>query len=61
MNRATSTFIRGIATGMAVGTAVGMVGDPFRSGKKRMDGKKKAAKALKAVGELVENVQFMMK
>lgn len=46
---------------MAVGTAVGMVGDPFRSGKKRMDGKKKAAKALKAVGELVENVQFMMK
>jgi hypothetical protein len=26
-----------------------------------MDGKKKAAKALKAVGELVENVQYMMK
>jgi gas vesicle protein len=61
MNRATGTFIKGIATGMAVGTAMGMLGDPLRSGKQRMDGKKKAAKALKAVGELVENVQYMMK
>jgi gas vesicle protein len=53
--------MKGIATGMAVGAAVGMIGDPFRSAKKGMDGKKMAAKAMKAVGEVMENVQYMMK
>ena len=60
MNRMAGTFVKGIATGMAVGTAVGMIGNPFRASK-RTHVKKNAAKALRAVGELVQNAQYMMK
>lgn len=53
-----------MATGIAVGTAVGgvfnMVGHPASS-RSRNHMKKNATKALHAVGDLIQNVQYMMK
>ena len=49
-------FISGIAIGMAAGAAVGMMVKP----KKKHCGKKTAAKALKAAGELVDNISGYM-
>lgn len=64
MNRFSGTFIKGVATGIAVGTAVGgvvnMVGHPM-STRNRSHMKKNAVKALHAVGDLIQNVQYMMK
>lgn len=60
MHKATGTFVKGIATGMAVGAAVGMVGNPFAS-RKRQKMHKNATKALHAVGEIIQNAQYMMK
>lgn len=60
MNKAIGTFAKGIATGMAVGAAVGMIGNPI-SARKRTKVKKNATKALRAVGELIQNAQYMMK
>lgn len=60
MNRTAGTFVKGIATGMAVGTAVGMITDPFRANKHK-NMRKNTAKALRAVGELVQNAQYFMK
>jgi gas vesicle protein len=60
MNKVMGTFVKGVATGMAVGTAVSMIGNPFHS-RKHTHMKKNASKALRAVGELVQNAQYMMK
>lgn len=60
MNKTAGIFVKGIAAGMAVGTAVGMIGDPFRSNKSSHM-KKNATKALRAVGEIVQNAQYFMK
>lgn len=60
MNKWMGTFTKGIATGMAIGTAVGMVGNPMGA-RRRMKAKKNAQKAMRAVGELVQNAQYMFK
>jgi hypothetical protein len=60
MNRAIGTFTKGIATGMAVGTAVGMIARPMDI-RKRARMKKNATKALHAVGEIISNAQNMMR
>jgi hypothetical protein len=60
MNRTAGVFVKGIATGMAVGTAVGMIGNPFKASK-RSHMKKNATKAIRAVGELMQNAQYLMK
>jgi hypothetical protein len=60
MNKAIGTFTKGIATGMAVGTAVGMIARPMDI-RKRARMKKNASKALHAVGEIISNAQSMMR
>ena len=60
MRKMAGTFVKGIATGMAVGTAVGMMVKPFKANK-RTNMRKNASKALRAVGEIVQNAQYMMK
>lgn len=60
MHKVAGTFVKGIATGMAVGAAVSMVGNPFAS-RKRQKMRKNATKALHAVGEIIQNAQYMMK
>ena len=60
MNRAIGTFTKGIATGMAVGAAVSMIARPMDI-RKRARMKKNASRALRAVGEIVQNAQSMMK
>lgn len=61
MMRSVGSFSKGIATGIVVGTAVGMIGKPMMNPRRRTHAKKNASKALRAVGELVQNVQYMMK
>ncbi len=60
MNKAIGTFTKGIATGMAVGTAVGMIARPMDI-RKRARMKRNATRALHAVGEIINNAQSMMK
>jgi hypothetical protein len=60
MNRGMNGFAKGIGTGMAVGMAAGIAGTMMYSGNKKMI-KKKAAKAVKAIGGIVDDVQSMMK
>ena len=60
MAKTFSTFTKGIATGMAIGTAVGMIGNPLNL-RKRNRMKKNATRALRAVGEIIQNAPYMMK
>lgn len=60
VNRSTMKFVKGMGAGMAAGMIAGAVGSSLvRSNKKSL--KKKASKAMKAVGDVVDNVQYMMK
>lgn len=56
MNKGLAAFTKGIATGMAVGTAVGMIARPMDI-RRRAKMKKNAAKAVRAIGEVMSNVQ----
>ncbi len=60
MNRGAMSFVKGVAAGMAVGAAVSMIGNPFEN-RKRTVLKKNAGKALKAIGGLMNNAQYLMK
>lgn len=60
MNKMVGSFTKGIATGMAIGAAVSMIGNPMNA-RKRIRAKKNAQKAVRAVGELVQNAQYMFK
>jgi uncharacterized protein YoaH (UPF0181 family) len=60
MNKMVSSFTKGIATGIAVGTAVGMVANPLDI-RKRARMKKNTKKAIRAVADVLSNVQGMMK
>ncbi|OJU13652.1 MAG: hypothetical protein BGN88_06495 [Clostridiales bacterium 43-6] len=59
MSRGLSGFIKGVGTGMVAGMAVAATGSMLMKSNKGI--KKNAGKAIKAVGDFVENVQFMMK
>lgn len=60
MTKGVATFTKGIATGMAVGAAVSMLGNPMGA-RKKMRMKKNATKAMRAMGELIQNAQYMFK
>lgn len=60
MNKTVGTFSKGIATGIALGTAVGMIARPMDI-RKRARIKKNTARAIKAVGEVISNVQSAMR
>lgn len=60
MKRNSGYFAKGIGTGIAAGLALGVVGSQF-VGKNKKGIKKNAGKAMHAVGDLLENVQYMFK
>jgi gas vesicle protein len=49
------TSFKGAIAGMVVGAVAGMVFDPLRSEKENAHLKKKAARMLKAAGQIVDN------
>ncbi len=58
MHKGVSGFIKGVGMGMAVGCIAGAVGNSYmHSGKKGL--KKNVGRALRNVGELVDNVTSM--
>lgn len=59
MSRNTMGIIKGVGAGLAAGMTVGFVGGQMMKNQKQM--KKKAGKAMHAVGDLFENVQYMFK
>ena len=60
MTRGIMGMVKGICIGMALGATAGVVGSGVvRSNKKGI--KKTAGKALKAVGNIVDNMQYMVK
>jgi len=54
------TFTKGIAAGMVVGAAVSMISKPVNM-RKRSHLKRNATKTLRAVGDIIQNAQSMMK
>lgn len=60
MNKTIGSFTKGVATGMVVSTAVGMIAHPTDI-RKRARMRRNATKALHAVSEIVTNAQRMMK
>ncbi len=58
MTRGMSNVVKGIAAGMLVGTAAYVAGQTSKTKGKQM--KKKAAKAMKTVGNVFENISYMM-
>ena len=52
-------FIRGAAAGIALGAVAATVGNAMVKNKKGF--KKSASKAIRAVGDIMENVQYMMR
>lgn len=60
MNKNLATFSKGIATGIAVGTAVGMIARPMDV-RKRARMKKNAARTIRAIGEVFSDVQNMIR
>lgn len=52
-------FIKGAAAGMAIGAVAATVGTAMIKNKKGF--KKSAGKAIRAVGDIMENVQYMLK
>lgn len=61
-NKAASAVAKGLAAGAVVGTAAYMMSTmPSRKNNGMNQAKRKAGKALKAVGAVIENVSYMMK
>lgn len=52
-------MVKGVSAGIAVGMVVGGVGSMFLRNNKNV--KRKASKAIEAVGNVIDNVQYMMK
>ena len=50
------SFLRGIMTGVVIGTVVGIVMDPTRSTKDTNSIKRKAGKAFRTAGSIIENL-----
>ena len=59
MRRGAARVIKGVGTGIAIGVAVGTVGTALLRNNKGV--KKKASRAIRAVGDVIDNVQYMMK
>ncbi len=57
-----SNMMKGIGIGMAIGGVSAAMGSCcMKSGSCMKNGKKSASKAIKAVGDVIDNIQFMMK
>lgn len=52
-------FMKGVGAGVAAGIAIGAVSSTLMKNNKGV--RKNAGKALRAVGDFVENVQYMIK
>ena len=62
MNKTAATAVTGVAVAMAAGTAAYMAANHHRSSKSPMKKlKKNAGKAMRAVGDAIDNVSYMMK
>ena len=62
MKQSTTAAIAGVAVAMAAGTAAYMAANHHRSSKSPMKKlKKNAGKAMRAVGDAIDNVSYMMK
>lgn len=59
MTKGVTGFIKGMGAGIATAACIGVVGSMAMKNKKGF--KKTAGKAIKAVGDLVDNVQYMIK
>lgn len=59
MNKNTIGLMKGIGTGLAAGMMVGYVGSQLMSNQKQV--KKKASKAAHAVGNLIDDVQYILR
>ena len=59
MRRGAARVMKGVGTGIAVGMVVGTVGTALLKGNK--GAKKKASRAIRAVGDVIDNVQYMMR
>lgn len=59
MTKGVSGFLKGMGAGIATAACIGAVGTMAMKNNKGF--KKKAGKAMKAVGDFVDNVQYMMK
>lgn len=59
MSRNAMNMVRNIGTGLAAGIAVGLVGSQMMKNDKQI--KRKAGRAVHAVGDLLDNVQYMFK
>lgn len=59
MHKNTMGMMKGIGAGIATGMVAGFIGSQMVKNDKQM--KKKAGKALNAVGNLIDNVQYMVK
>lgn len=57
--RKTMSFIRGVGTGLAAGAVIATVGRNMMKNRKNFA--KKTGKAMRAVGDFVENIQYMIK
>lgn len=55
----TMGFVKGMVAGVSTGVAIAAVGKTMLGKKKNM--KKKAGKALRAVGDFMDNVQYMIR
>jgi len=59
MTKSIVGFVKGVGTGIAAGMVVGAVGSRMMGKNKHF--KKRAGKAMGAVGDFIDNVQYMMK
>lgn len=61
MNRSTMNLVKGIVAGVAVGAAVGLISSkPIKHNKGSMI-RKNTGKALRAMGNFIDNVSYMIK
>lgn len=59
MNKGVSSFMKGMGTGIAAATIIGVTGKMCMSNNKNI--KKKVNRAARAIGDIVDNVQYFMK
>ena len=59
MSRGTMGLMKGIAVGVAAGVAVGAIGKTVFANNKRF--RRQAGKTVRAIGDIVDNVQYMFR
>lgn len=61
MKSKASSIIKGVGIGMAVGGATAMIGSTMMGKPSKRITKKNTAKAMRTVGQIIDNIQYMMK